>query len=190
MDVLIAQNGPIMEKDASATLSITTCAVVELATPVPHKPAAPTNADAARCHFRSPVWSECNPTSTIAIAVTIYGNAESTPISKLLPWKLLLIRFGSHRLTPYEHVVAPKYTRVNSQTLESLNAIPTELLAALNDAASSANVCASQVFSNSSSHRASSGRSFSTNQTTPARTIAGNPSITNTHSHPAHFPAC
>ena len=50
--------------------------------PPPQAAAAPTKAGTAVCQRLSRVRSECIPTSTIAIAVTRNGRAETSPVKK------------------------------------------------------------------------------------------------------------
>jgi len=63
------QNGPIMEKTPNtATLMARIDGPTDVEYAAPISASAPANAGTAVCHRRSPDWSECNPTSTIATA--------------------------------------------------------------------------------------------------------------------------
>ena len=80
-------------------------AASEMATPagarmVSVNPSAPTSAGAATCQFRSPVQSECVPTTTIPTAATAYGIAVSRIVRAGLIVPAACRICGSQKLTP------------------------------------------------------------------------------------------
>jgi hypothetical protein len=69
-EVAVAQNGPCMENVAiSPRLTAASAGTMECVYAAINNAAAAAKAEPARCQRRSPVWSECIPTSTIAMAV-------------------------------------------------------------------------------------------------------------------------
>src|SRR6267143_3902686 len=169
----IAQNGPIMENTPStATLMARMAGPTEVEYAAAINARAPAKAGTAVCHRRSPERSECKPTATIATADATYGIADSTPTPKLLTPDKLRISVGSHRLTPYETVVNPKYTSANIQIRPLRKAANTPAPTAVS-ARSRRSVSTSQSRSSFGSHRASSGRSTKYTNTTPPSSAAG-----------------
>src|SRR5256885_16567446 len=99
----IDQNGPIIENTPSTAMLIKKIdGPTEIEYAAILSAIAPANAGSAVCHRRSPVRSECSPTTTIATAAATYGIADSTPTVRLLTPDKLLIIFANHKLTPSE----------------------------------------------------------------------------------------
>src|SRR5271163_2762321 len=151
----IAQKGPSMQNTPStATLMAKIAGPIDVEYAAPVIARAPANAGTAVCQRRSPDRSECRPTSTIAKAAATYGIAESAPTSKLLTPERLRISVGNHRLTPYDTVFNPKYTRASIQTCRLRKAANT-LVACVTSWRSSRRVSTSQSRSGGESQRAS-----------------------------------
>ncbi len=81
----MAQNvGSIDFMPQSVTVSATTYSQGDGACVTANQPAAATKAEQATCHRRSPVRSECRPTSSIAAIANTHGMSANRPIRKSL----------------------------------------------------------------------------------------------------------
>src|SRR5271170_4754595 len=115
----IAQNGPKVPQIPTAAIESAPNdsagdRVIEAST----SPAAPTAAQTARCHRRSPLRSDARPTKTIAADAPTNGIADSNPIPKSLRLPKPRIICGSQKVTPYSPNTIAKYTSVNIQIVE------------------------------------------------------------------------
>src|SRR5712672_2748263 len=102
-EVGMAQKGPNAPQIPSAATAtphremtgLTVAALIK-------RPAAPTTAEIATCHRRSPCRSEWRPIQTMPTAAIVYGNADENPTIKSLRPDRPLIICGSQKLMLYK----------------------------------------------------------------------------------------